>query len=1175
MEDIVFIYPDGTEYLVERTYPLTTVKKAEQTKQLLGRDDIVVSVECAEALEPPLNTKIHFSGEDYFLNVVPKAERTGDRKFSYDFLFEASYYELIRAPFLDVDATGVYRGAEFDLMGDLTLFGQVITYAANNQFGAGKWILGDVDESETKNLGFSYVSTLGALNQICSEFKVEFQVDTLPFGVKRLNLKKIGSHKNIPFEYGKKLGLKKIARTSINESRIVNRIYPYGSSENLPYGYRNHAGKLRIGDSGADFIDNPESIAKFGVQALAVPFDDIKPERIGSVTNIIVGGLGFIDVSMDFDLNEKVGGNTVYLLPDTSAKITFQTGGLAGKRFNMNSYNHLTKEFKINPETDQNGLVTPSVEPFVVHIGDKYIITDINMPPEYVAAAEAKLRTQAQARLDESGTPMVAYSLETDPDYIKDFMGDTVSSLILPGDTVPIFDDELDIDKAVRVTSITRDVQRPNNYSLALADSYDINYIRVQELERRDIKTIIRANGLGDPLRAKMNWRTNVELLSMIFDTEGNYFTDKIKPNSIETSMLSVGAKSQQFALNIVLEPNYGGNPNVVNVNEGVLTHYTVEPTIGTWYIPPVSVTLGGDSAYYIYARCNRATEDATIIFEDQQIVFDQDGAYYYFLIGVLHSPDPELFVRWINLTYGATTINGRFIKTGAIVSNNGGVYIDLDEGTITGRITFKSADGGNIKMEDFFQEQRDFADLVTDQLGNMDGLVETWFYEGVPTLSNQPAINWNTIPLKDDHLNDTYTNTLTNKSYRFVKISGVYSWSLLEDGDLATALALAAQAKDTADSKRRVFVAQPFPPYNVGDLWKKGNDLMICNTERLTGAYNAGDWGLATNYDSTQVVIDQGLVTAGGIRVVGSNGQVRAGITGAANISNPVIFWGGATYENRLLAPFRVTEDGEVFARRRIEMMSSSNVGQAGICGANTIGDGEVRFWAGTDYANRNNAAFRVLANGSVIATAGYIGNWQISSGGIVNNAGDAYIIGRDSLNVERNEFMLGTNVFPSTYGGVGVALFRATKPNPIGHNYGAVFYAKNATNGFMNFAIFAPDGISFLGQTLRNGERTYTANLTNQFIDEDPSLWDCFSLNPISGICYLTLKTTGLFYPLGEGKEITIANRNDNFNTLGIRNIMGPGGLTEISVQGGYLCTIKYLSGAWYIKSQYDNNW
>jgi len=144
------------------------------------------------------------------------------------------------------------------------------------------------------------------------------------------------------------------------------------------------------------------------------------------------------------------------------------------------------------------------------------------------------------------------------------------------------------------------------------------------------------------------------------------------------------------------------------------------------------------------------------------------------------------------------------------------------------------------------------YATDIASLQNQLDGVVLTYFLEGEPTLSNEPAVDWTTNELKDEHLGDLYYNLTTGYAYRFI-FDTTYQWFLVPDAS-AEALAAAAAAQDTADGKRRVFVATPTTPYNVGDLWLTSTsastgDLKKCTTERLTGDYSASDWVIATKY--------------------------------------------------------------------------------------------------------------------------------------------------------------------------------------------------------------------------------------------------------------------------------------------------------------------------------------
>lgn len=151
------------------------------------------------------------------------------------------------------------------------------------------------------------------------------------------------------------------------------------------------------------------------------------------------------------------------------------------------------------------------------------------------------------------------------------------------------------------------------------------------------------------------------------------------------------------------------------------------------------------------------------------------------------------------------------------------------------------------------------YAATVTAEINNLqsqiDGSITTWFGSYVPTTSNSPASSWTTTELKNQHLGDLYY-IVDNANqgglvYRWALINGAYTWQLVEDTEVAKALAAASKAQDTADGKRRTFISQPTPPYDVGDLWAQGSsgDLMRCKTARSSGSYVASDWELASKY--------------------------------------------------------------------------------------------------------------------------------------------------------------------------------------------------------------------------------------------------------------------------------------------------------------------------------------
>lgn len=156
-------------------------------------------------------------------------------------------------------------------------------------------------------------------------------------------------------------------------------------------------------------------------------------------------------------------------------------------------------------------------------------------------------------------------------------------------------------------------------------------------------------------------------------------------------------------------------------------------------------------------------------------------------------------------------------------------------------------------------------SETITDLQNQIDGAIETWFYDGVPTLSNAPAIGWTTDKDKKTHLGDLYYDNKTGKAYRFAKDGNTYKWTIITDTDIAKALADASKAQETADGKMKVFSSQPTPPYQVGDIWVNAtypsdgstykNEVLRCQTDKKAGSQFAiADWIKASKYTDDTV---------------------------------------------------------------------------------------------------------------------------------------------------------------------------------------------------------------------------------------------------------------------------------------------------------------------------------
>ena len=1216
MEQIVITRTNGDIIPIANKKTATTIKSATQNVTLLGDDTVTIVVTSPFKQTYLIGDAITIYGNVYHLNRLPKVKKTGMHEFQYDLEFEGAQYEMMRATYdLTIDTTNntLADVSAESLTGNLQRFATVLVANLCRIF-PGKWMLGVCpDTAEDKTLTFSEGDNcLSVCQSLCSEFETEFDIEqNIKSGVNTLNFRKVGKTFPYTFQFGKNKGLYSLSRENVSSANIITRLKVYGSTENITYKYR--AQRLCLpGKSKKDsYIEKPDAIAKYGVWEGRKYFD-IKPTRTGKVTGLVSGSvLKFADAEM-FDLNEKDDkGNTKYLLDETAAKVHFNTGNLAGYEFDVHSYDHATHTFTLVKQTDERGNVFPSDSSAAFRFaqGDEYKLIDIALPDNYEKDAEKQLEEEGNIYYDQNSQPKVQYGLSVTESFLASLMGkETNGNIIWVGDYIPVVDDDIDVNKSVRVKSFKRDLLKDYSYSLTISDlaiTTSLTNRVVSELIDHD-KTIT-INNLKDPARARANWRSSREVLNMVFDPEGDYYTDKIKPQSIDTMALSVGAKSMQFGLtNTVFQPNYEANPNRIVYEGGVLTHYTIhEDAAVSWVLTDGDVTLNDASKpYYIYAKCSRNSSVGSIIFTVQQIKTDEDAGYWHFFIGVLNSVDTELNARSLALTYGFTMINGRFIKTGRVESADGETYFDLDNSEIGGRIVFMQ-NGQKKTLEEVANESLESKDFINNTLPGLldniqqqlDGQIDQFFYATDPSpLSTWPSADaalpnseWTSDKDKENHLGDLYYNTDSGQVWRYVKVrwspsahqvqGTFYCWQELQDSELAQAITIAnealelgkaknrvftsqpippysigdlwvqgasgdimrckaaresgnytasdwekaskytdntalnnfingaytnaidtlttqidgkietwfqttdpesswtsadkekhvgdmwyntgtkelkcyrktitqsggvsfsrynwqtiedktaiaayeaaSQAQDTADGKRRVFVAQPYPPYDIGDLWVDGKDLYRCFVARQTGTFVSSDWDVAVTYDNTKTTIDGGIVTSGTIQVAGDEKRIIAGMTGNGTTDDAIRFWAGASFQKRSEAAFRVTQGGKVYMT---DAHISGNSVIEGVVNANS------GVFHGSVYATDGEFNGRIYIGGGAIRLekdgSGSMGNglisWQNDFGALhVSSLQVENIWGFNQLpqlvnetNVFSNNATLGINVTPT----------------------------------------------------------------------------------------------------------------------------------------------------------------
>lgn len=624
---------------------LTTVESEESSQYsaaMMGENKVTLNFTLNKYFEFVIGDYIALNGRPYYMNNAAVVDKLSSNVFQYSIVFEGIEYVLNNKILMDEGQS------DFDYYGTPEEYIQLLVDNINS-ISSG-WSIGDIEDADPIGISFSDTNVRSALTQIAEEFNFEYQIKD-----KVINLGKvIGQTGNFSLKYGMNNGLYSLIRRPLNDQGLITRLYAFGSSDNLPANYLPNVKNPRLVFP-AKYLERNTDI--FGIRESVITFDEIKPERTGTVSSVSATDNNVvIDSSLDFNLND--------VIIQGQAAIIFITGNLQGQQFSIASYNDATKQVSFNRKQEENGYVLPN-DTIKPAIGDKYKFTGITMPQSYINAAEARLLQKATEYFNEHvGSLKVIYDLNDDELFLK--QNPDIYEFFQIGNFIPIEDPDLG-DATLRIQSLSFPINAPYRVSATISD--EVIYTRGEQVlkeikSQKDkitvIETTTRSNGRIQSILRE-------ELRETIFDPDGYFDTENIRPQSIETQMLTVGARGQNLSLDLIITPNYEEDENTVAWSSGPLDHFTVDPnSVKRWDISEGSIDgLNPALPYYIYAKCNKLDGTGTLAITINKIKTEGDSLNYYFLIGVLSSVVEG--VRWISLTYGITSIDGGFITTGTI----------------------------------------------------------------------------------------------------------------------------------------------------------------------------------------------------------------------------------------------------------------------------------------------------------------------------------------------------------------------------------------------------------------------------------------------------------------------------------------------------------------------------
>ncbi|WP_282635718.1 hypothetical protein [Sphingobacterium thalpophilum] len=658
---------------------LVTVSIGEDTMResfLMGDDRITAAFEYYEAIDfLPYDYILH-NNRKYSIkgNEIPSRTEKGERLFSYEVSFKAPEYRLNDQPFEH------RKAPRFDYFGTPeTVLQLIVDCMAQVDNG---WDFEAEFVAEPKMLSFDNVTCRQAITQLAEAFEMEygFKGNTIVMA------KQIGNElEGVTFSQGKGKGLYELTELAMPDAVFGTRFKGFGGSQNLPAGYRDGVGNIVMT---GEYIDS--NVDLYGLVVKNVFFDDIIPSREGTLT-AVVAPLIFRDDTLDFDINAQ---------ELEGAKLSFTSGELGGYDFEISSYDHATKTIRINEREDKYGYKLPN-DTFKAKAGDKYKLIGIVMPESYITDAENRVAAKTEEFALKHSHPTVGFNLALDELYVRKL---NLIGRIAVGTSIHVVSSKLSVDRNLRVTEMSYPIVNPSKLTVKIADK--VNYtlaeklIRGQAQNNAQIGNVERANEERARLlaksaaeQAKLHAQNLRELQDHIFDPDGYFDIDRIKPLSIETNMLSVGAKSQNFFLSrVTMQPNFRGDANQFYISAGELQHREISIQDGYIWILNAQTFQELDPAkvYYLSARCSKDKLVATYNLSDTAIKVEDQEGFYNFQIGVLYPVGADN-KRYFYATNGVSYLTGGQLTTGRIKSLDGQTWFDLDTGEIHGKITFTS----------------------------------------------------------------------------------------------------------------------------------------------------------------------------------------------------------------------------------------------------------------------------------------------------------------------------------------------------------------------------------------------------------------------------------------------------------------------------------------------------
>ena len=705
-----------TLYVNGKATPFPISSESYHEAKVGAVSTLVVETTSDKSIAFPLGTYCTWRGEKFSLYTPAEVVKVSEREYRYTLTLSGDGQQLALSKFKFIVANPEDVRLSFTLTGKPRFFLEQILRSLPTGFSIGACL-----EAEAQAISFKHEDCLSALSRVAEAFKTEWHITG-----KTLNLGKVVGNKAnaVTLSYGKGKGLLSgLTASNDSEKSPVGKLFIQGTERNIDpskYGAKSlHLPKGRtLAYEGRTYVVSTDG-QSLSVSGLSTDgrkedsFDgtNIYPQRVGMVSSVVVtpnGNYDIVDKDNPVDYSQ-------YRIAGEKAAITFQTGRLAGRTFDIAQdkdvlkYDHATKRFQL-VSVEEDGMKLPEPKVFYPAVGDKYAVFGVRLPDEYITKAETELLNASVRYFHEALQPKVTYKAELDGLYAQKNWGALAPKLAI-GAYVRLVDTSLDIDDHVRITAIrtklsqqykpqitlSNEVQAPSlAVSLGALEADGVQQKEEVQAVRREVarsfqQAMSLADGIAEEVRAG--------------------FGDSISPITARTMQLMVGDKSLQFVF--VASPTATGSVThnvtwdesrgILHADRGYLRHMTLgintlssehKPSeYKTWTLPAYDYAVRTDQkTIHLYAKVERNGASGVFFASDTSKTMEAEAGYYYLYLGMLSQAPNRAFAT----LYGFTEILPSQIRTERITSADGSTSINLNTGEIvSNKIKFRHPDGG------------------------------------------------------------------------------------------------------------------------------------------------------------------------------------------------------------------------------------------------------------------------------------------------------------------------------------------------------------------------------------------------------------------------------------------------------------------------------------------------